>query len=234
MRSAQIAGVAFVTGFSGAIMPGTMLVLTIGQVSAHGFWAAPAIVLGHALLELVVVAALIGGLRQVLRNRAVRGTVGIAGGAALLYMGWDMYCNAAGQAIDLTQRQQALPWGMLILQGAVVCIVNPYFVAWWATIGAGQMAQLKPENAREYVAFYLGHEMADVVWYCFVGIVIALGGRLISLSWLIVVCAVVVAGLGVWFVYSGVRAMRDGEVAEEATKGKSSGEEAAIEQERGR
>ena len=232
MRSMQIAGVAFVTGFSGAIMPGTMLVLTIGQVSAHGFWAAPAIVLGHALLELVVVVALIGGLRQVLRNRIVRGSVGIAGGAALLYMGWDMYCHAGGQAIDLTQRQQALPWGMLILQGAVVCIVNPYFIAWWATIGAGQMAQLRPENAREYAAFYVGHEMSDVVWYSFVGIVIALGGRLIDLSWLVVGCAVIVGVLGVWFVYSGVRVIRAGEVAEDETAGKSGGEEAAIEQER--
>ncbi len=212
MRSLQIAGVAFITGFSGAIMPGTMLVLTIGQVSAHGFWAAPAIVAGHALLELVVVGALIGGLRTVLENRVVRGSVGIAGGLALLYMGWDMYRHAEGQAIDLTQRQQALPWGMLILQGAVVCIVNPYFTAWWATVGAGQMAQLKPENVREYLAFYLGHEMSDVVWYCFVGVVIALGGRLINLSWLIVGCAVVVSALGVWFVYSGVKVMREGEV----------------------
>jgi len=217
MRILRIAALAFVTGFSGAVMPGTMLVLTIGQVSAHGFWAAPVIVLGHAALELAVVVALIVGLRRILRNTAVRGTVGIVGGLALLYMGWDMFRNASGVQLDMTQTQQALPWGKLIFQGAAVCVVNPYFTAWWATIGAGQMAHAGPHNTAEYLAFYLGHEMSDLVWYSFVGMIIVLGGRFLNLAWLIVLCAAVVAALGLWFIYSGTRLMRCGPLAESDT-----------------
>lgn len=208
MRILQIASLAFITGFSGAVMPGTMLVLTIGQVSAHGFWAAPAIVLGHALLELLVVLALIGGLRHMLRSTAVRGGVGIIGGAALIYMGYDMLRNALGVQVELTRSEEALPLGYLILQGAAVCIVNPYFTAWWATIGVGQMAHLQPRTVGEYLAFYLAHEASDLVWYSFVGIVVVLGATALNLTVLVMVCGALVAVLGGWFIYTGVGFVR--------------------------
>ncbi len=218
MRILQIASLAFITGFSGAVMPGTMLVLTIGQVSAHGFWAAPAIVLGHAALELFVVLALIAGLRHVLQNTAVRGGVGIIGGAALIYMGYDMLRNALGVQVELTRSEEALPLGYLVLQGAAVCIVNPYFTAWWATIGVGQMAHLQPRTAREYLAFYLAHEASDFVWYSFVGIVVVLGARALNLATLVVVCGALVAVLGGWFIYGGVQCVR-GRACEADTAG---------------
>ncbi len=208
MRLLRIASLAFVTGFSGAVMPGTMLVLTIGQVSVHGFWAAPAIVLGHALLELVVVLALIAGLRHVLANPRVRGGVGIVGGVALIYMGFDMLRGAMGVQIELTRSAEALPLGYLVLQGAAVCIVNPYFTAWWATIGVGQMAHLQPRNAREYLAFYLAHEASDLVWYSFVGIVVVLGAKVLNLAALVIVCGALVAVLGGWFIYTGIQCLR--------------------------
>jgi threonine/homoserine/homoserine lactone efflux protein len=205
MRTLRIASIAFVTGFSGAIMPGPMLALTIGQVSARGFWAAPAIVLGHAILELAVVIALIAGLRAVLQRHSVRGAIGILGGLALVYMGYDMFGAASAQELEMTAEAAALPWGRLIIAGAAVCVVNPYFTAWWATVGAGQMAHFSPKNVKEYLAFYLGHEMSDLVWYAFVGIVVAFGGQHLNLKWLTMVCALIIAALGLWFMYSGIR-----------------------------
>lgn len=207
MRVLRIAFIAFVTGFSGAIMPGPMLLLTIGQVSAHGFWAAPAIVLGHALLELLVVAALILGLRGVLESPKVHGGIGLLGGLALAYMSWDMFRNAAGMQVEMSAYGEALPWAKLVFQGAAVCVVNPYFTAWWATIGVGQMAHTRPDNGREYLAFYLGHEMSDLVWFSFVGLLLALGGRVLDLTWLIITCAVAVGILALWFLISGIRSL---------------------------
>lgn len=205
MRTLRIASTAFVTGFSGAIMPGPMLALTIGQVSARGFWAAPAIVFGHALLELIVVVALIAGLRAIIEKAAVRGAIGIVGGLALVYMGYDMFQAASAQQVEITTQAAGLPWGRLIFAGAAVCVVNPYFTAWWATVGAGQMAHFSPRNVREYLAFYLGHEMSDVVWFGFVGVAVTLGGQHLSLKWLTMACALIIAALGIWFVYTGLR-----------------------------
>jgi len=41
-------------GFSGALMPGPMLSVTIAESYKKGFWAGPLIVLGHAIPEFVL------------------------------------------------------------------------------------------------------------------------------------------------------------------------------------
>lgn len=75
---------AFVTGFSGAIMPGPLLVATIGQTTVQGFRAVIGLITGHAILELVIVGLLVGGLHAVINRPRVRGGIGLVGGAALL------------------------------------------------------------------------------------------------------------------------------------------------------
>ncbi len=95
MRFLQIFGIAFATGLSGAMMPGPMLALVIGQTAVKGFVAVLAIVLGHALLELATIVLLITGLRAVLLRPRVRGVIGLMGGGVLVWMGVDMVQEAA-------------------------------------------------------------------------------------------------------------------------------------------
>ena len=207
-RIASLLSLAFITGFSGAVMPGPMLALVIGQTSAQGFIAVPLIVGGHALLEIITVLLLIAGLAAVLERPAVRGGIGLIGGAALVYMGQDMIRAAAGMALNLDHQQAAVPWLKLVFVGAAVCAANPYFIGWWATIGAGQLAHTSPRNAVEYLAFYVGHELSDLVWYAIIGLIVVTGRNWISpgvYRGMIIVCGGIVALLGVWFVYTGVR-----------------------------
>jgi threonine/homoserine/homoserine lactone efflux protein len=198
---------AFITGFSGAVMPGPMLALVIGQTSAQGFIAVPLIVGGHALLEVVTVLLLIAGLQAVLARNSVRGVIGIVGGAALVYMGQDMVRSAAGVSLDMNHAQEAVPWLKLIFTGAAVCAANPYFVGWWATIGAGQMAHTAPETPSEYFAFYFGHEMSDIVWYALVGLILVTGRNWLSPAiyhGLILTCGAIVGLMGLYFIWSGI------------------------------
>jgi threonine/homoserine/homoserine lactone efflux protein len=207
-RIAALLSMAFITGFSGAVMPGPMLALVIGQTTAQGLVAVPLIVGGHALLEIVTVLLLIAGLQAVLERSRVRGTIGLIGGAALVYMGQDMVRSAAGVALSLDHSAGAVPWLKLVFVGAAVCAANPYFIGWWATIGAGQLAHTAPRNASEYLAFYVGHELSDAVWYAIVGIIIITGRDWLSPAVyrdLILVCGAVVGALGLWFIYTGVR-----------------------------
>jgi threonine/homoserine/homoserine lactone efflux protein len=209
MRTARIFGIAFITGFSGAMMPGPMLVLTIGQVGAYQsmdpVWF---IVGGHALLEIVTVILLMVGMRHVLGRPNVRGAVSLVGGAFLAAMGVKMLLDAGSASLGAAAPEPSLPWLWLMLQGAVVCIVNPYFVGWWATIGTGQLAHAAPCNLTEYISFYLGHELSDLVWYAIVGLIVVTGATWLSPTvymWLITVCGAALILLSLWFIWTGVR-----------------------------
>lgn len=207
MRAARIFSIAFVTGFSGAMMPGPMLALVIGQTGAQGMRAVWAIVGGHAALEIVTVVLLVAGLRHVLQRPRVRGLIGLIGGAALGLMGADMIRSAGQVALHTDVAADQFPWLKLFVAGAAVCIANPYFVGWWATVGTGQLAHSAPKSAGEYVAFYVGHELSDFVWYAVVGWVIVTGAGWLSqtvYTWLILLCGVAVAVLGLWFIWTGV------------------------------
>ena len=198
---------AFLTGFSGAMMPGPLLALTIGQVTASGFMAAIWLITGHALLELALLLLLIAGLRAVLAMPKVRGGIGLIGGAALLYMGLDMLRHAMTLQIGMTAGE-GLSVVRLILAGAAVSIANPYFTGWWATIGVGQLAQTAPQNPREYLAFYVGHELSDFVWYAFVAVLIVVAKQALQgiwYNWLVALCGAAVTLLALWFLYNGVK-----------------------------
>ncbi len=211
MRILKIFGIAFVTGLSGAMMPGPLLALTIGQVSLQGWMAVPLIMLGHAALELIVVALLIAGLVQALSRRWPRGAIGIVGGGALIYMGVDMALHASSVALVGPGEAEILSWGKLILAGAAISMANPYFVGWWATIGAGGMAQLAPRSAAEYLSFYVGHELSDFGWYGIVGLVLISGKNLLGpqvYGVLVLACGVAIVVLGGWFLVTGAQVLR--------------------------
>ena len=208
MRFLRIAAVAFITGLSGAMMPGPMLVLVIGQTSAQGLIAVFGVLVGHALLELVTVLLIIAGLQMALQRRAVRGAIGLLGGLALAWMGAEMIRQASAMALDPSSSQAAFGWWQLVVAGAAVCAANPYFIGWWATIGAGGLAHLAPRTPGEYLTFYLAHELSDLAWYTAVGLVIISSKLLLQpavYSVLVLTCGVIILALAAWFIYTGAR-----------------------------
>ena len=81
---------AMIVGFSGALSPGPMLTLVISSTAEKGFWTSFFIVVGHAILELAVVAAFFLGLIRYLENPLIAKIIGIVGGVFLLYLGVDI------------------------------------------------------------------------------------------------------------------------------------------------
>ncbi len=188
--------------------PGPLLALVIGAVGAQGFWAAPVIITGHALLEIFTILLLIVGLSAFLGRPRVRAILSLVGGLALVWMGTDMVASARSLALSLNGSQVAQSWWLLMLWGAAISLANPYFTGWWATIGAGQMAHLQLRNRNDYLSFYFGHEMADFAWYCVVGIAVASGKQFFGpalYQGLVAACGVALVGLAAWFLYSGLQ-----------------------------
>jgi len=97
---------AFVVGLSGAMMPGPLLTVAIGESARRGFIAGPLIVLGHGILEAALVAALALGLAAFLAAAAVAKGIALVGGLFLIYLGWGMFKDARAGKVAL-----ALPSG---------------------------------------------------------------------------------------------------------------------------
>jgi threonine/homoserine/homoserine lactone efflux protein len=180
VRLAGIFGSSLLLGFSGALMPGPLFAAVVAGAAASGFWAGPAFVLGHALLELAVVLALGRGLGAVLSRPWVTRLVAAAGGATLLWLGISMVQDGLAQRITLdTAATQPLTAGPVLL-GAVVSASNPYWVLWWATAGATYVALSLDAGAGGLAAFYTGHILSDLSWYSLVALAVASGRELLG------------------------------------------------------
>jgi threonine/homoserine/homoserine lactone efflux protein len=128
-------------GFSGAMMPGPVTTLIVTETARRGFIAGPLITIGHALLELAMVVALVFGLGDLLKQNAVAGTIGLLGGLFLLWMGFSIMRDAwqGKVSFDTTQRDGAsfdstplrsVPLrtmhGNPIIGGILTSIASPY------------------------------------------------------------------------------------------------------------
>jgi len=203
---------SFLTGLSGAMMPGPVLAITITSVVQVGFIAAVLIMLGHSILELVLVLALALGLKNVLQNRFVTGTIGVLGGSVLLWFAYGMITSAySGISVPQTTvvaQEATVTYLGLVGKGAITSLSNPYWVIWWATIGVTYMIVSLEKNVVGISAFYVGHISSDFVWYCAIALALVLGKKLLSdriYMGIIMICGLFLAYLGVYFFYSGIR-----------------------------
>ncbi len=200
-------------GFSGALMPGPLLTVVISGSARRGFWEGPALVLGHAVAEFLIVAALAAGLSRLLKRDLVAGLIGLLGGAFLLWMGLDIARSAWWGTVSLeraTGAEAGLQLGPIIT-GIVVSISNPYWILWWATVGASYVALSLGRGPLGLGSFYFGHILSDLSWYSLVALLIARGKTLLSQSvyrLILLVCGLFLIALSIYFVYSGINFLR--------------------------
>ena len=127
---------SFMIGFSGAMMPGPMLGVTIDSSLKRGYLAGPLVVLGHGILELVLVIVMAFGLREFFENPKIAGLIGLVGGGFLAWMGYGMVKSALQKSISLDSNNKGgSSMGNLVWAGILVSITNPYFILWWASTG---------------------------------------------------------------------------------------------------
>jgi len=206
-----VALLSFLAGFSGAIVPGPLFALTINQALLSGWSAGLWLITGHMLSELSLVLLLRFGLGELLKRPRVTRVIALVGGLVLLYFAWDMM-QTARLGIQVTGNAgvtTALSIPMLIGRGFLLTIVNPYWYLWWATAGVGLIAaQVEKYGAHAWSAFYIGHSLADYVWYLGVSLLIAGVGAFLTPTvhrGLIFVCGCGIALLGLLFLLHPVR-----------------------------
>ena len=209
---ALILGVqAFVVGLSGAMSPGPYLTVTITRTLRKGPMSASLMLVGHALLEAALLVGFAFGLQYFLQRPSVALALALAGGAVLLWMGYGLLASAlrGTAAAGLDGAEAAVTPGRslgAVAHGAVVSLSNPWWTLWWATIGVKLAADGLAIGAVGVLAFFIGHQLADVSWYGFIISVVHRGrGRLTDRAY-----GIVIGVLGLALLYMGLRFVGEG------------------------
>lgn len=173
---------ALAVGLTGAMMPGPLLTITVSETGRGGLKGGLKPVLGHGILELVLVIGLSLGLSRVLQLPLVAGTIGVLGGLVLLWMGYGIVRAAIRKEVSLSLTAASGPRSGAgpVLAGVVTTISNPYWLLWWATAGAAYLLLAWNQGLPGLTAFYAGHISADLAWYGLVAILIHSGRRFLG------------------------------------------------------
>lgn len=168
-------------GFSGAVMPGSLLTYTMKQsltASKRSGWIIAA---GHAILELLLIVLIFLGFDTVLNSKYAIIVIGILGGALLMYLGigmiWGAVRNTAKVIIEDGKPQNQ----NMLLSGFLISAANPYFLVWWTGVGlAFVMKSYTMFGIPGVIVYYLGHICADFIWYGTISTVIGTTKKFIN------------------------------------------------------
>ena len=117
---------AVIISLSGVMAPGSITAATIAQ-GTRSRWAGGLISVGHGMVEIPLIFALMLGLHFIFEVDAVKILIGLAGGGFLLWMGTGM--------LRQTQDPEAVHNGHVksgsVATGVILSATNPYFLLWW-------------------------------------------------------------------------------------------------------
>ena len=184
---------------SGVMMPGPLTAATIAkgyrEQNAGIFMA-----LGHAVIELPLMALIYFGFAHFFASPEVKKVIGLAGGLMLVFMGLMVlrsFRKNVGEAADL-------PYNSFVT-GIVLTGANPYFFLWWATIGIALIVTAAQFGIWGLVAFAVVHWSCDLVWEQFVSMSVFRTRHMWTKKVQRIVfgiCALALVGFGVWFCVS--------------------------------
>ncbi len=170
---------SFLVALGAVASPGPVSTAIVSQSPRQGWRAGPLVATGHAFMELSLVLLIVFGLGPALAHSATQTLIALVGGALLLFMGGMLVADTLRGKIRLPQAEEgtkAMNPRQLVGVGIVATISNPFWYAWWVTVGAGYLAMAKAINAAAIAAFFLGHISADFAWDALLSTVIG-GGR---------------------------------------------------------
>ena len=186
---------------SGVMSPGPLFAVTIAKGSGDRK-AGPLISLGHGVVEFPLMFLIYFGLNWVFTLTAVQRTISLVGGFVMIYMGVQM----------LRTRKQGVEQSSLLRHGPVVSAIlataaNPYFILWWATIGAALVTNAAIFGLIGFFIFAVTHWSCDLVWNTAVSITVFKSKRFWTHNVRTIIfsfCFLMLTGFGVWFIVSTV------------------------------
>jgi len=204
MNLAVIAFSSFMIALSGALVPGPLFTITVSESARRGASTGPFLILGHAILEILIIILILSGLSPLLKHETTRYIISLVGGSMLVLMGIMILKDLRSVRLDLSAEQRKKEMN-LVLTGIVGSLANPYWIIWWATIGLGYLVSSMKYGIAGVVVFFLGHIFADLAWYSVISYAVARGRKVMgdkSYRTVLALCALFLIAFGVWFIRS--------------------------------
>jgi threonine/homoserine/homoserine lactone efflux protein len=162
---------AVLISLSGVMAPGPVTAVTVGKGSRSPY-AGALVATGHGVVEVPLMVAIFYGLGRVIEVPNVRAIIGLVGGILLLAMGADMLRSThKAQVTARASERSSLVAGMLLSVG------SPYFIVWWATVGAALIIRSVGFGLGGFLVFAVVHWLCDFVWYTFLSALSYKGGQ---------------------------------------------------------
>jgi threonine/homoserine/homoserine lactone efflux protein len=211
---ASLVGIGFLTGLSGALIPGPLFAFVISDTLKKGALSGPLTIIGHISVELPVIVALVLGLGLTSYFLQFKFLIYAIGGIALILMSLFIIKEAKavksrsrGEEIGKEVRMRGAKYNSSIFGGFLLTAFNPSFIPWWMAIGYPVLL-----SGFEWLALSgillvsLGHFLSDFAWYSFVSFSFSRGkkffvGRRYELTMLVI--AIFLIALGVLFFIKG-------------------------------
>ena len=131
--------------------------------------------------------------------------IAFAGGSVMMGMAWGMFRSLPSLSFDSPEAESG---SSLVLTGALMSLANPYWIIWWATIGLGYVLSSRELGFAGVGAFFIGHILADLVWYTFVSVGIHKGRKILPIKvyrGIISVCALFLTAYATYLFVNGIR-----------------------------
>jgi threonine/homoserine/homoserine lactone efflux protein len=200
---------SFTIALSGALAPGPLLAAVIAQTARHGAKTGPLLILGHAIVEIAMVALIVLGCARFMNNPVIFKSIALAGAGILAYFGISLFLSLKTASMEPSRAPQHVKH--LTLMGITMSLSNPYWSIWWLTIGMGLVLVAQKRGWAGVAVFFLGHILADLAWYSFISFSLSRNISRISLRvyrGMLGTCALLLIGFSVWFGMYALRGMR--------------------------
>lgn len=192
-------------------MPGPLLTVNIRETLKRGFWAGPQIILGHAMLEGLLILGLVFGLGDLIKLETSKGVISLLGGAFLFWMAYGMIFREGKEGLSLSIDKTQPASGLSpVLAGILISLSNPYWSIWWATLGLGFLAQAQALGAPGVFLFFSGHILADLLWYSAISFAVSKGRKVAPAGFfrgLTILCGLFLVYLSLDFLWLGVETL---------------------------
>ncbi|HBG28704.1 MAG: hypothetical protein A2Y10_12180 [Planctomycetes bacterium GWF2_41_51] len=191
-----------IISLSGVLAPGPVMASTIahGTKSRHaGFF----ISLGHSAIELPLLAAIALGIGYIFEYPAAKTSIGLIGGAYLLWMGWGMFKELKNYHETKSSLNSSSPF----MTGLVLSATNPYFLLWWATVGLNMAKDAATLGYLAIVLFAIVHSLCDMTWLELISFTSYKGTKLLNeknQKYILVFCAAAIIFFGLYFIIKSV------------------------------